>query len=246
LEEIAARHGLRLLFDAAHALGCTYRGRMIGGFGDAEVFSFHATKFVNSFEGGAVVTNDDELAGQIRLMKNFGFTAYDATGGVGLNGKMTEVAAAMGLTNLESMERFVAANLRNYEHYRRRLAGIDGIEVAEFGGDGESSNYQYIAIEIDEDRTGVDRDAVMDFLHGEYVLARRYFYPGCHQMEPYRSVAPELRLPETERLAARILALPTGTAVTDDDVDRVCDLIEAVVEGRDSTGRVLQRLVDSA
>lgn len=246
LEEIASRRGLRLLFDAAHALGCTYRGRMIGGFGDAEVFSFHATKFVNSFEGGAVVTNDDELAAKIRLMKNFGFTAYDATSMVGLNGKMTEVSAAMGLTNLESMERFVAANQRNYEHYRNRLNGIDGIAVAEVGGPGESSNYQYVTIEVEEERAGVDRDAVMEFLQREYVLARRYFYPGCHQMEPYRSQAPELHLPETERLAGRILALPTGTAVTDEDVDRVCDLIAAAVEGGRGAERVLQRVADSA
>jgi dTDP-4-amino-4,6-dideoxygalactose transaminase len=143
------------------------------------------------------------------------------------------------------MERFVAVNRRNYEQYRNRLARIHGIAVAEVGGGGESSNYQYVTIEIDDDRAGVDRDAVMDFLHREYVLARRYFYPGCHRMEPYRSLAPELHLPETERLARRILALPTGTAVTVEDVDRVCDLIEAAVEGRGRAGRVLQHAADS-
>ena len=97
LAEIAQRRHLKLLFDAAHAFGCSYQGQMIGNFGDAEVFSFHATKFFNTFEGGAVVTNDDELAAKMRLMKNFGFHGYDNVIYVGTNGKMSEVSAAMGL-----------------------------------------------------------------------------------------------------------------------------------------------------
>jgi len=115
LGEIASRHNLRLIFDSAHAFGCSHGGRMIGGFGDAEVFSFHATKFVNSLEGGAVVTNDDELAKRTRLMQNFGFTHYDQTDYIGTNGKMNEVSAAVGLTNMESMESIISANYRNYE-----------------------------------------------------------------------------------------------------------------------------------
>ena len=115
LEEIARRRGLKLLFDSAHALGCSYKDRMIGGFGDAEVFSFHATKFVNSLEGGAVVTNDDELARKIKLMRNFGFVAYDQVASIGTNGKMSEVSAAMGLTNLESIDDFIAINRRNHK-----------------------------------------------------------------------------------------------------------------------------------
>jgi len=102
LEEIAQRHGLVLLFDAAHAFACSHRGEMIGRFGNAEVFSFHATKFINAFEGGAVATNDDDLAGNIRLMKNFGFAGFDNVIYIGTNGKMTEVCAAMGLTSIES------------------------------------------------------------------------------------------------------------------------------------------------
>ena len=124
LEEIARRHRLKLLFDAAHALGCSHNGRMIGNFGNAEVFSFHATKFVNTFEGGAVATNNDELAAQLRLMRNFGFAAYDTVSSLGMNGKMSEVSAAMGLTSLESLEEFVAVNYRNYREYSQHLAGI--------------------------------------------------------------------------------------------------------------------------
>ena len=118
LQALANRHGLALLFDAAHAFACKHRGRMIGGFGRAEVLSFHATKFINAGEGGAVVTNDDDLAAQIRLMKNFGFSGFDKVTSIGTNGKMSELSAAMGLTNLESLKKFTRANRSNFEHLR--------------------------------------------------------------------------------------------------------------------------------
>ena len=123
LDEIARRRSLKLMFDAAHAFGNSYRGRMIGNFGQVEVFSFHATKFFNTFEGGAVVTNDDDLAAKIRLMTNFGFAGYDNVIYVGTNGKMPEVSAAMGLTGLESLDEFIAANRRNHAAYRAGLLG---------------------------------------------------------------------------------------------------------------------------
>ena len=100
---------------------------MIGGFGDAEVFSFHATKFLNCLEGGAVVTNDGALAHKIRLMRNFGFSGDDRVDSIGLNGKLNEVSAAMGLTNLESMADFIAINRRNYKQYQNELAGLEGV-----------------------------------------------------------------------------------------------------------------------
>ncbi|MBC7955682.1 MAG: aminotransferase class I/II-fold pyridoxal phosphate-dependent enzyme, partial [Cytophagales bacterium] len=118
LQAIADEHGLHLLFDAAHAFGCTHGGRMIGGFGKAEVFSFHATKFFNTFEGGAITTNDDELATRLRAMVNFGFTGVDEVSYVGTNGKMNEVCAAMGLASMRSIDNFVATNRRNHEAYR--------------------------------------------------------------------------------------------------------------------------------
>ena len=132
LGEIADRYEIKLLFDSAHAFGCSHNGRMIGGFGNAEVFSFHATKFLNSFEGGAVTTNSDELADKIRLMKNFGFTGYDRTKYIGINGKMNELSAAMGLTNLESMDEFIAANYRNYKRYEECLTNIGGISLVRY------------------------------------------------------------------------------------------------------------------
>ncbi len=230
LSEIAARHNLKLLFDSAHAIGCSYNGRMIGGFGHAEVFSFHATKFLNSLEGGAVVTNDAGLAQKIRLMKNFGFTDYDRTDYIGINGKMNEVSAAMGLTNLESMADFITANRRNYEQYRRELAGLPGVTLINYD-EAEQHNYQYIILEVDEAITRISRDQLSKLLHAENVLARRYFYPGCHQMEPYRSYFPHagLMLPVTERLVERVLSLPNGTAVGATEVAGICALLRLAI-----------------
>jgi dTDP-4-amino-4,6-dideoxygalactose transaminase len=226
LSEIAHRRNLRLLFDAAHAFACTYQSQMIGGFGDAEVFSFHGTKFFNTLEGGAVVTNDDALAHKIRLMKNFGFTNYDQTDYVGINGKMNEISAAMGLTNLESLDEFIAVNRQNHRFYQTYLAGLKGVSLITFD-DTEKYNYQYVVLEIDPQIAGVTRDELVAILHAENVLARRYFYPGCHQMEPYRSFFPHsgLLLPQTERLTQRILCLPTGTAVGEIEIKQICELI---------------------
>ena len=117
LTKIAQNHNLKLMFDASHAFGCSTKGRMVGSFGDAEVFSFHATKFLNAFEGGAIVTNNDELATKIRLMKNFGFAGNDNVVYIGTNGKMHEASAAMGLTGLESLDEFIDVNYQNYKHY---------------------------------------------------------------------------------------------------------------------------------
>ena len=242
LTEIAGRRSLKLIFDSAHAFGCSHKDRMIGGFGDAEVFSFHATKLINSLEGGAVVTNNDDLARKIRLMKNFGFTGLDQTSYIGINGKMNEVSAAMGLTNLESLDDFIAVNRRNYELYARELAGLDGIALLP-QPQGAKWNYQYVVLDIDESRTIVSRDELIEILRGENVLARRYFYPGCHRMEPYRTAFPQagLRLPETERLANRVLCLPTGTAVQERHISTISRILRLVLQDRAESKRRLRR-----
>ena len=232
LTDIARRHKLKLLFDAAHAFGCSYEGRLIGNFGDAEVFSFHATKFLNTFEGGAIVTNDDNLAATVRLMRNFGFAGYDKVVYVGTNGKMSEISAAMGLTGLESLEEFIAGNYRNYKCYQRELADLPGIRLFPHN-ETERGNYQYITLEIDEAATQLSRDRLMQVLWAENVLARRYFYPGCHRMEPYRSYYSKatLLLPETEKIAERVLCLPTGMSVSPTDIAVICEIIRVALEG---------------
>ena len=230
LTAIAQRHKLKLLFDAAHAFGCSYQGHMIGNFGDAEIFSFHATKFFNTFEGGAVVTNNEDLASKIRLMRNFGFSGYDNVISIGTNAKMSEVAAAMGLTGLESLDEFISTNYRNYKQYQLELVGIPGVQLLQYN-EAEKCNYQYIVLEIDENLTQVSRDQFIEILHAENVLARRYYYPGCHNMMPYRqdAINSGLKLPETERLAKRVLTLPTGTAIGLSDIIKICQIIRLVV-----------------
>lgn len=229
LTAIARKHRLKLMFDAAHAFYCSHQGQMIGGFGNAEVFSFHATKFFNSFEGGAVTTNDDQLAEKIRKMRNFGFTGMDEVSNVGTNGKMSEISAAMGLTSLESLDKFIGINYKNYLIYSEGLANISGIRLMEFNPN-DKNNYQYVVIEIDQDAFGVGRDLLVKILHEENIIARRYFYPGCHQMEPYRSYFPNagLVLPQTEKLTQKVLQLPTGTAVGEDEINRICQFIHFV------------------
>ncbi len=240
LADIAERRGLRLLFDAAHAFGCSHQGRMIGNFGSLEVFSFHATKFFNTFEGGAIVTNDDALAERIRAMRNFGYGRHDEIIDVGTNGKMNEVSAAMGLTGLESLPEFIAVNCANYQRYKAGLAGRAGVRVLSFD-ENERCNYQYIVLEIDESITGISRDDLMEVLRAENVLARRYFHPGVHRLEPYRSRCPDAgsRLPVTERLANQVLALPTGTAVGVDEVSSICEIIRMVIA---QSGEIRQHL----
>ncbi len=248
LEEIAAAHHLKLLFDAAHGFGCSYKGGMIGSFGSAEVFSFHATKFFNTCEGGAIVTDDDALAGKIRLMKNFGFSGYDNVIYIGTNGKMNELSALMGLTNLESLDEFIAVNSANYKSYEQELTGLPGVRLIKYDRK-EKCNYQYVILEIDESLTHVTRDQIVDILHAENVLARRYFYPGCHRMEPYRSYFPQagLVLPETERLVKRVLSLPTGTAVGPDEIRKICQIIRlAVACGAEARERLSAHVADKA
>jgi dTDP-4-amino-4,6-dideoxygalactose transaminase len=240
LAEIAAENGLRLFFDAAHAFAGSYRGRMIGGFGDAEVFSFHATKIVNSFEGGAITTNDGELAERARLLRNFGFAGYDTVTALGTNGKMSEASAAMGLTSLDSVSEFVATNRRNYRRYQEGFSGLPGVTLVR-GDPGERWNHHYVVVEIDAAAAGLTRDDLYRVLRAEGVLARRYFYPGAHAMEPYRTRDPQAGrlLPRTNRLVERVLCLPTGTALGSSDVDKVCALIRAAL---DQAPEILRRL----
>ncbi len=192
LTELAHKYGIKLLFDSSHAFGCSYQGKMLGSFGEIEIFSFHATKFINALEGGAVVTNDDNLANKVRLMKNFGFTNYDTTQLLGINGKMNEISAAMGIANLALIDKFISINKRNYNNYVRNLKDISGISIIKYNTN-EKCNYQYVVIEIDEEDVGISRDNILKILHAEGMLARKYFYPGCHLMEPYKTLYPSAR-----------------------------------------------------
>lgn len=232
LSQIAKRHGLKLLFDSSHAFGCSHQGKMIGGFGAAEVFSFHATKFVSACEGGAVVTNSADLANRLRGIRNFGFTDVDEVGMAGTNAKMNEISAAFGLTSLDEIESIVEANRRTHAAYAREFAKLPGVSLQQLP-DGETHNYQYVVARIDERTTGVSRDQFLRLLHAENVLVRRYFYPGCHKHQPYGSpVTPCSLLPVTDHVASQVLCFPTGRMVSDNAVAAI--------------GRLMQLAIDSA
>jgi dTDP-4-amino-4,6-dideoxygalactose transaminase len=231
LEAIAARHGIEIIYDAAHAFGCSRNGKMIGGFGRCEVFSFHATKFVNSFEGGAIVTNDGELARRCRLMRNFGIESPEYVVTEGTNAKMPEVCAAMGLTSLEAIDEIVCANRRNYHTYRRALKSVKGCSLIGYD-ESERNNFQYIVVEIDQQVAGIDRDSLLQTLRSERIMARKYFWPGCHRLESYsqeRTTQTDPRLPNTDKIASRVLVLPTGQAIVQKDAQRVAETIATAI-----------------
>jgi dTDP-4-amino-4,6-dideoxygalactose transaminase len=232
LQAIADEYGLKLMFDAAHAFGCTHQGRKIGNFGRCEVLSFHSTKLFHTFEGGAVLTNDDELAETVRLMRNFGFSGVDNVIFPGTNGKMTEIAAAMGLANLQYIDRFIEHDHRNYQAYRTAFADIPQIKLLEYD-EKETNNYQYIVLQVSSE-SQLSRDQIVNALQAENILARRYFWPGCHRMMPYRKLYPEVSrsLINSETVADSIIVLPTGMAVDHSDVETIASLIRVLIKNQ--------------
>ncbi|MCG7872797.1 MAG: aminotransferase class I/II-fold pyridoxal phosphate-dependent enzyme [Candidatus Thiodiazotropha lotti] len=230
LQEIANEHELKLIFDAAHAFGCSHQGRKIGAFGDCEVLSFHATKFFHTFEGGAVLTNNARLAEKMRLMRNFGFAGVDNVIYPGTNGKMTEISAAMGVSNLQAIDKVIKHNHLIHQAYQQALAGIPSLRLLEFDQN-ESNNYQYVIVETTED-CPVTRDHLVEMLHAENILARRYFWPGCHNMKPYRDLYPEStsNLSSTEQVSERVIVLPNGSCMDRASVEIVAAVLQVALE----------------
>ena len=230
LQAVADEHDLTLMFDAAHAFGCSRNGTMVGNFGSCEVLSFHATKFFNTFEGGAVLTNDDELVETMQLKRNFGFAGMDNVIHPGTNGKMIEVSAAMGMANLDAIDSVIDANRRNYQTYREEFSGMSGISLLSFD-ETERQNYQYVVVEVSE-QCPVTRDKIIQALHAENVIARRYFWPGCHNMAPYRELYPHAgeMLPNTQRVAERVVVLPTGPTIDEGMIRTVVSIIDVLLK----------------
>jgi dTDP-4-amino-4,6-dideoxygalactose transaminase len=241
LTELARNHGIPLMFDAAHAFGSSYKGTMVGNFGDAEVFSFHATKLFHTFEGGAIVTNNSDIAERASLLRNYGFVDYDKVVMAGINAKMNEICAAMGLASLETLNQTIEGNRKRYACYARNIANIPGVTLRQPSA-GES-NYQYVVMEIDTKTCILSRNEVMALLWAENVLARRYFYPGCHRMEPYlhdnRTSAQSLI--DTEEICERVLVLPTGENVGTRSVEGICRLVEFIMTNAEDIAKHLRK-----
>ena len=181
---------------------------------------------MNSLEGGAIVTNDDDIATRARQMINFGFGPRGCGVSVGTNGKLDEASAAMGLTSLESIDDLIAINMANHRRYCEGLRGVPGLDVVAFD-QRESNNFQYVILDVDPRLFGLTRDELFAVLEAENVLARKYFAPGLHRMEPYFSREPYLveQVPVAEHLSARLLALPTGTGVSASDIALIIEIV---------------------
>ena len=236
LEALAKARKIPLVFDSAHAFSNFHGARRIGGFGAAEVFSFHATKFFNTFEGGAITTNDDALAAELRHMRNFGFSGYDQVARLGTNGKMQEISAAMGLCQLDELDGLLEINRRNYRAYREAFAGVPGISLLALDKP-ETLNCQYVVGTLAPGLPAFARDLLVDVLWAEYVLARKYFHPGCHRAAPYAARAPVPVLPVTDDLCRRVVVFPTGTAVQPDQIRQIADTVRFVLEHADDVQR---------
>jgi dTDP-4-amino-4,6-dideoxygalactose transaminase len=221
LEELARLNGIRLFFDAAHAFGSRRGPAMIGGFGDAEVFSLSPTKVLIAGEGGIVATDDDELAERCRIGRDYGNPGDYDTRFLGLNARMSELHAATALGSFEDLEERIAERNRLAERYRkvfRELPGVDFPAVA----DGDRSTYKDLTVLIDADAFGMDAARVAEALGAEGIQTRRYYAPPVHRQRAYRSLVPANGpLPVTDLAAARVLTLPLWTGMTDEQIDGV-------------------------
>ncbi len=224
IERIAKKYNLKVIYDAAHTFGETYKGIGIGNFGDVSCFSFHATKVFNSIEGGAVCFRDEEFGQAIYKLKNFGFHGPECVDGIGANAKMNEFCAAMGICNLRHIDEEIQKRERVAERYRERLSGIDGIQLNPVQKD-VKSNYAYFPVVVDEQIFGADRDEVFDALAAEGIGARKYFYPLTNTFDCYKGKFDANQTPVALQISKRVLTLPLYSDLALNDVDCICDII---------------------
>ncbi|MCJ2099403.1 DegT/DnrJ/EryC1/StrS family aminotransferase [Methylobacterium sp. E-046] len=233
IEQIARRHNLRVLYDGAHAFGTKVRGRPIASFGDATMFSFHATKLFHTAEGGAIVTEDPALRRRMDLLKNFGITDEVTVQAVGINSKMNELQAALGLCLVDAVRPERERRFALAEVYADRLRDLPGFHVPETP-DLQADSLQYYCLRIDRDVSPVSRDALYEALKRFNIFARRYFYPLCSDYVPYAARPSSRRenLPVANRVADQVLCLPYYGALGRDGAERICDTISAIVRDR--------------
>ena len=224
IRQIAEKHGLKVIYDAAHAFGVKYKGISSANYGDASMFSFHATKVFNTIEGGAVCFRNDELVPVMNDLKNFGIRGPERVVYVGGNAKMSEFQAAMGICNLRHLDREIGKRRKVVERYREHLDGVPGIGLCSPQKDVEP-NYAYFPVVFDG--FGASRDEVFDALGSQGIVARKYFYPLTNDVECYADLpsAGKEKTPVAAFLADRVLTLPLYADLALEDVDRICEIV---------------------
>lgn len=219
---IARKHGLKVIYDAAHTFGETYQGRPVGELGDASIFSFHATKVFNTIEGGAVTFREKWMEHRLNCLKNYGIVDSEHVVWVGGNAKMNEFQAAMGLCNLRHIEEEIEKRRRVVERYRNHLEGVPGIRLLPYK-EGLKPNYAYFPVIFQEFR--MDRDQVYDCLAAQNIFARKYFYPLTNGFQCYEGRFSPEDTPVAAWTADRVLTLPCYADLSLEDVDRICRII---------------------
>ncbi len=222
--QIAEKYGLKVLYDAAHAFGETYKGVGIGNFGDVSCFSFHATKVFNTIEGGATSYRDSEIGRKLHLLKNFGITGPEQVEEIGANAKMNEFCAAMGICNLRHIDEEIDKRKKITERYRECLGGVRGLRFRQDQSD-VKSNYLYFPIVIDENKFGANRDQISETLAEEGIGARKYFYPLTSAFDCYQEQFDVNQTPVALEVSRQVLTLPLYSDLAVEDVDRICKIV---------------------
>lgn len=223
IDQIAKKHNLKVIYDAAHAFGVKYKGKSAASLGDASMFSFHATKVFNTIEGGAICYKDEGLKETLADLKNFGILGPDVRY-IGGNAKMSEFQAAMGICNLRHIGEEIEKRKRVDEKYRERLRGVEGIKLCEIPKEVEH-NYSYFPVVFDGYR--YNRDEIFERLSAEGIIARKYFYPATNCLDCYKSysTAGGEKTPVSTRVSERVLTLPMFADLELEIVDKICDII---------------------
>ena len=228
IERIAAKHGLKVIYDAAHAFGVKKNGIPIGQFGDASMFSFHATKVFNTIEGGAVVFSDDTLEEKLNRSKNFGISGPENVVSCGSNAKMNEFCAAMGLCNLRHVQEAIESRKRIVDLYNKLLSGIPGIQLNVIAKNVES-NYAYYPIVIHPEYAHCSRDDIFTALAENHIGARKYFYPLTSQAKYFQGKINPEETPVALRVSQRVLTLPLYEGLESEAVKEICSIIRNCV-----------------
>ncbi len=223
IQKLADRYGLKVIYDAAHAFGLEDQDRGIGSYGDASVFSFHATKVFHTIEGGAVAFSDPKLYDRLYTLKNFGIQGEELVTGIGANAKMNEFAAIMGLCNLKYLSRTFTERKKRYDFYKMQLKGIQGLRFFE-RKEGIENNYAYFPILVEDDY-GITRDALSDCLRAEGIYARKYFYPLTSDQACFKNKYRKASLNQARTLSQKVLVLPLYEDLNMEQIEHITSII---------------------